>query len=646
MGHGGDIRDNVDGFERFLKADCPSDRLAWGKIEETLRERLRTASLQPSWEHALKISEEPSPGRWEKIEDGLVRRIAAEQECASWEQAIKGEHVPSPGCWESIEQGLDARIERHQKLDALSHQPVWISLGFYLNRGPAKSMVAGLVLALVFLAGAFRVYQERFRPLETVIYQAQGPSTGDLDSMLRAGRTVVLPGQPAVEAEVDGSVVMVNKRGFVDIRNGSSLEIRKASRKQVHYRVDFDGQVKRAGGNVTFFVNPAGSGEEFLVSTPDYRIEVLGTYFRVDPGLDGRVTTAVLEGKVRIRGGEFGDYTVGAGETFEYNPATGRYRVLGGGLSVPRDQIETVPGVEELQDFGVVSLTSDVPRAEVRIDGQYRGLTPLVVLLPPGIHSLRLSRGGHAALDTLVSVREGAASRLSAILPPLQKEPAGPVAKVAPKAPVVKSRQARRIPEPVAAAPTPKDGGVARLFHRADVAQASDWRAAILLYAKVLEHPEATAMRKEAALFSIARLRADHEVEKSRAQDDFLRYLTLYPKGAFAAESWMRLAEMKVGRDPDKAIEYYLRCIAESPRHHRLSELQHRLGLIYLQTRRYDEAIAMFSRSLGNVLYNSEGERRKIYGSLYRAYVAKGDSRNASLIDERYRPSADSSRER
>ena len=173
-----------------------------------------------------------------------------------------------------------------------------------------------------------------------------------------------------------------------------------------------------------------------------------------------------------------------------------------------------------------------------------------------------------------------------------------------PKAPI---REAAKPAAPVAAPQeeAPREETVAQLFHRADEAQSVDWKSAVLLYAEVLDHPEASPMRMEAAQFSIARLRADHEEEKSRAKEDFLRYLALYPDGAFAGESWMRLAELEVGRNPDKAIDYYLRCIAKFPRHHRLAELQHRLGLIYLQNRRYDEAVAMFSQSLGNVLYNS-----------------------------------------
>jgi TolA-binding protein len=293
---------------------------------------------------------------------------------------------------------------------------------------------------------------------------------------------------------------------------------------------------------------------------------------------------------------------------------------------------------------------SDAPRAEVRIDGRYRGLTPLVLLIPPGPHSLHLSKEGYAAQDTMVSLAEGRTTRLSVQMPALTPPASVPAPKEPRKAPPVRAPlrtaplAAPTVPT-VPATPSSPPLDAARLFHEADMAQARDWRVAVMLYSKVLEHPSATGMRKEAALFSIAQLRADHETDKGQAKQDFLRYLALYPDGAFAGESWMRLAELEVGRNPDKAIEYYQRCIAKFPRHHRLSELQHRLGLIYLQNRRYEEAVGMFRRSLGNVLYNSEAERRQIYGSLYRALVAKGDTGSAALIRKQYQ-GTDSSRVR
>jgi tetratricopeptide (TPR) repeat protein len=632
-------------WERLLKADEQQALGRWEGMEETLFARMRDAEKREGWENLLRAEVAPSAGALERIESRLDARFAAADALPAWEQALKADVYPAPGRWEAMEQGLDARIERQRKLEALSTRPLWLGLGFYLNR-PLTRMAAGLVIGAGLALGAWRFWQESLRPIDTYIYQAQGSSAGEFEAALAKGKPAITPaiaglgsGDPAIQAKEDGALVVVNRRGFVDLRNGSRLEIREASRRKVHYHVAFTGK-GGVGGNATFFVNKAGKGEKFLVSTPDYRIEVMGTYFRVDPGMDGRFSTTVLEGQVRIRDEDGGVRILEAGQTLIYDPALDRYRVQDGGRMVPRSAIESLPGVEELSASGILSLSSEASQAEVRIDGRYRGLTPLVVLVPPGAHALRLTKDGHAPFDTVITVLEGATRRLAAHLSPLDSLPTASLAAARPEpaapkpGPSASPNRDHRPSEPSKDIAPPDPGEAARLLHLADQIQARDWNGAIALYAEVLEHPGATAMRKEAAQFSIARLRADHEVDKAQAIEDFLRYLALHPDGAFAGESWMRLAELEVGRNPDKAIEYYLRCIAKFPRHHRLSELQHRLGLLYLQNRRFDEAVSMFRQSLGNVLYNSGSERKRINASLYRALVEKGDLEAARHVAE------------
>jgi TolA-binding protein len=284
-----------------------------------------------------------------------------------------------------------------------------------------------------------------------------------------------------------------------------------------------------------------------------------------------------------------------------------------------------------------VTVTSNEPGAEVRVDDRFKGATPLVVLLPPGRHALQLSKDGHPALDTAVTVSFGGTHRLALALPEAPK----PVAKALrapahPAAAVNPSPVPAPAPQSIQAAPSQSEEADL-IYRKADEIQSADWQGAIQLYRQVLENPDAPPLRKDAALFSVGRLRAEHEKDKSQAREDFLRYLAMYPDGAFAGESWLRLAELEVGRNQGKAIEYYLRSMEKMPHHPRLSEMQHRVGLLYLQNKRYDEAIAMFRQSLGNILYANETEKRKIYQSLYRALVAKGDNLAAGEIAKEYR---------
>jgi hypothetical protein len=684
-GHGPGERMRL--FESLLKRDVEI-RCDFDKIGKALFERIQKAEAMGPLS-ALQAEAQPPPGFFDKVEAGLLERIRDHREYEQpvndiiagqvkpadaearrvedrldgriraaarlepWERGLKAD-VPLPmGRWEALEEKLFTRIDQHRRLALLTPAPFWLGLGLSLRR-PAV-LASGLILAVAALVGGLAFFHgEPAQPLRTLVYQAQGASVGDLAAAFAQDR----PSQAAgvdVRSREDGALILVNRRGFVEMRDGSSLRIEQADAKRVGYRVGFaEGSGNRGGpgggsprGNVTFFVNKRKGNEKYQVATPDYRIEVVGTYFRVQPDAAGRVSTAVLEGKVKIHSEAYGEFEVAAGQSLAYDPAAGRYRVRDGGTSMRREDIETVPNVDDLGRYGALVVTSDargaqggaMPMTEVRIDGKYKGAAPLVVLLPPGRHDVRLSREGFAAMDTSILMAQ-AGARLAVALRP---EPAAPVAFGRP----AKHKASAVPPKPSAAGAasvTSASPALSRaeeadlMYRKADELQDRDWQTAVNLYRQMLENPAAAPLRREAALFSIARLRADHEKDKAPAKADFTRYLAAYPDGAFAGESWLRLAELEVAGDQGRAIGYYLKAIAKLPRHPRLSELQHRVGLLYLQNKRYDEAVALFRQSLGNILSADESGKRKVYQSLYRALVAKGDRKGAEAIAPEYRP--------
>lgn len=662
-------------FESLLQKDLEI-RCDFAAMEKALFERINVADrLGPL--ASIKLEQTPPPGFFDKVETDLFARIQNHREYEQpvndiiagpvkpsdmelrrienrldvriddaallepWEAMLKAE-VPLPmGRWESVEEKLLARIERHRKLEQVAPPSFWLGLGLYLRRPVAATAMA---MALVAMVAALVLGQRFARPsegaLETLVYQAQGAAMSGMDSAFAAGRPAVKT-RSDIRSKDDGAMILVNNRGFVEMRNGSNLRIERAERGKLGYRVGFAGNGRADRGNVTFYVNKRKGGEKYDVATADYRIEVIGTYFRVQPDPGGRVSTSVLEGKVKIHSDAFGEFEVGAGQTLIYDATLGRYRVQDGGASVRREDIDTVPGMDELDRYGVLTVApaaAGEAGAEVRIDGKYKGATPMVVLLPPGRHTISLSMDGRAAADTSILIQDGGSKRISLALPPLHSAPVA-ASKPSKGAKPVKAPARMEIREAAADKPAIHSAEEADLSYRkADEIQARDWKSAIALYRLVLDNSSSMPLRREAALFSIARLRAEHETEKSQAKEDFLGYLAQYPNGAFSGESWLRLAELEVGRDQGKAIRYYLRAIEKLPRHPRLSELQHRVGLLYMQDKQFDEAIAMFRQSLGNVLYANETEKRKIYQSLYRAFVAKDDRRNADLIDKEYRP--------
>ncbi len=588
----------------------------WERVEANLSRRTsRHAEYDTPVNECLADHTSVQASTWNKVEKDLEGRIHQVAALPEWEQVLKSPEIPSPGYWENQENAILDRIQKAEA-EGLSGIPVGHPQADRSARtGPILWPLFTLItmprlraaaLSLLFVAMGFLTWRGLAPDTSTpqiVVYQARGQSMAIAGSALSDRRNF--------HSEAAGALTLVHERGFIEIENGSGVEIQPVSRSQSHVKA---AMAPSPGSKITFFVKHRKQGEKYQVSTPDYRIEVIGTYFQLQSDLWGRISTSVLEGNIRVTSPDFGDLEVSAGQSLVYDSASNAYRVEDGGRTVPRHEIEKLPEVEELREFALLTLESDVPGAEVRLDGRYKGVTPLAILQPAGELAVRISKEGYRTLDTLIRLETRGEAGLRAKL--LPNSPTQPLAR---KTPDVRTKTT--VPEPVdSAGPSLRaEKRTIDYYQQAEEAESRDWQLAVRLYLKALDDPSTPRLRKEAALFSVAKLRADNSAAPAQAHGDFLRYLALYPSGAFAGECWLRLAELEFRTNPDKALEYYLKYFEKYPRHHRISELQHRVGLIYLQQGKIDQAVSMLRESLANLSRTSGDEREKIRVSLDKA---------------------------
>ena len=611
--------------------EIPNDAF-WDRVEQRLSHRITEyEEYEEPVDECIGARDDLSDLEWSRVETGLGRAIDEIAGLPEWEQCLVADVVLPLGDWERIGEALDKRIEQHETRPG----PVWMVLPF-VHRVAARA-VALLAVAAVVGVGGMLGYSRFFAPVPTYVYQANGANS----LMVQGGR---LKGGEFVSAD-GGSIKLVNRHGYVQLQNGASLTVIGVTKKRVRYGLNLAG-VESGGRGIegvkaSFFVNRHDKGESFVLSTPDYDVHVVGTYFRVMPDLNERFTTEVLEGGVKVVSEKSGTLHVPAGHSLVYDREKGRYVVRRGGEVVTREEVDVAPGVDVLEDYGVLTVVSSVPLAGVTVDSRHVGLTPLRLLVPRGRRRVRVEREKYIAVDTTVRVGFDDVSRLYVALaemPALRDELRRARADRSRRR-AVASRDKTRLPrkrEITDYVEKLETEGPQDILRRAESAELIDWREAMKLYRGLAGSPDASSLVKETAMFSVGKLLAEHHKEKTAAKEAFLRYLMLYPSGVFARESLLRLAELEFARDPDKAIEYYRKYFTKYPDHYRVSELQYRVGLIYLQKKQHEDAVYMFRQSLSNMLHDRGGMRKRIYAGIYRAMEEKGDRENARLVREKY----------
>jgi TolA-binding protein len=561
----------------------------WGYLERKLSEKIKTVSPVSVEEQILKTDEILDQGKFEAIEKGLFDRICD----------YENTHMPA--------------TPRHLPWTVFSFPTVWpVAASFFI----CVSAIVGYV-----------AYKNSVKPIPTVLYQAQGSNLEILKTPLSA--------EGVVQSEKGGSLTIVNKKGYVELRNGSKLEIVKASDKEMRYTARFADVDKQlvGQGSATFFVNRQKKNEKYIVSTLDYRIEVTGTYFRLQPDIDGHVSVAVREGEVNIvfNNGDVRQLKAGQNLAFDLNRNT--FTTNSDGITVPRQEIEQMPDIRDLADYTQLSIGSS-PSAAILIDDHYIGTSPLMIMQTQGTHTVRVEKTGYRTIDTTLFLQPAKPGVFKFTLKESSSEE-----QLSELDNRLKGKQKR---------PLERDGNLASVkeplnlkynendFRTAERFEFKNWQKAFAIYRAIFANSQAPRLRKEAALFSMAKLYAEHGPDKHRAREGFLNYLALYPTGNFVGESWLRLAELEFEHDQNKSIEYYERYFEKYPRHSRISELQYRVGLIFLQKKRYDEAISMLKRSLANYQNGDAIDTEKIKTALYKAFKEQ----NESLAD--YPPSANS----
>ncbi|AXI24711.1 serine/threonine protein kinase [Methanofervidicoccus sp. A16] len=71
-----------------------------------------------------------------------------------------------------------------------------------------------------------------------------------------------------------------------------------------------------------------------------------------------------------------------------------------------------------LKPYGILKISSDPSDAEVYINGEYRGNTPLELKLDPGNYSVKVTKDGYENYETKIEIKTGKTTEVNAVLKP------------------------------------------------------------------------------------------------------------------------------------------------------------------------------------------------------------------------------------
>lgn len=675
-------------IEECLKKEIDISEREWNRITESLFAKIKNVSEQPIEEQLLKIptkehslekwddienaifdkirkfdekaakellamelkNEETAIGTFESIEERLEKKIAEAGKLSWWEEILKSEIIVPYGKWEEIEENIFYQIELDKKFN-IKKQPFWYIIEQYsLMLKKLLYAGTGVVISLLSIFSVISYVNDSL-PIDTLVYQAEGDATTYFE------RSDKIKG--SCEIINNGKIKLINEHGLIELSNSSSLNIENVSKKKVVYSVRFPyNKNLNNSGKATFFVKKSDKKRKFTVVTPDYRIEVKGTYFTIEKDNRGGYITNVLEGKVAIKGNDI-DTFLSEGNSLFYDPLYKKYVVSQTKENLLAQQID-LPDIKKIFEDAKIYLHSNLKGTKVYINGSYYGETPLSLRKPNGNYNIRFIKEGYTYTDTSLNISQGKKEYVLSIeLKPISKQrriknneniinnvkPLKEISTIETKKEDknnidqnVKnhtSYNSNNVYEKTELSPMPITSS-GNYIKAKEAEQKGSWLEAIKFYRQALLEPSLSRLRREDALFSIGKLLVEKEKNFEKAKETFETYLNTFPSGTFASECWLRLAELEFADNPSQAVYCYNKFFEITQNHPRMGELFYRVGIIYLQKKQYKSAVIMFKRALANETTLNEIKKSDVAEQLYEALISSGKDKYAQKVRERY----------
>jgi TolA-binding protein len=453
--------------------------------------------------------------------------------------------LPSADRWTSIHNSIlnNLPAQQSRKLKIFTH------FHFFSLSTPLRKIAAALVISVIGFSGLFTYLNMRSTAYPKVVavdgnaFTIESVNSGT--PIRISSNFTIVPGNSIQTDENSSLEIKVDHKSTIQLGNNSRCQVTDIAKKKRIFKLN--------KGDLEAKVSKRKVDELFRVETPNAYCEVIGTRFNVTTQYDNyfkrHITTLLVE-----------EGTVEFGSPDHNMPVKAGYAVaiFGDSLGIPTIGDDTlIQLLRTHSGHGAFTITSTPEEADVFIDGDLAGQTPLFSHVTFGMHSIRISRNGFK--DHIDSIEIKAHERFMAdiSLIPSGDGPLSPedyvVFNDATLSRAINLLNNGNVTKAIRllsslvknATPSTSKSMLATALYKLGTAYKLDgkYEAATLTLSIIVDGPYSTRERGK-ALFQRGTIHKTHLQNAAEAINDFRRYTSDFSKGIWYEEALYSLAEL------------------------------------------------------------------------------------------------------
>lgn len=491
--------------------------------------------------------------------------------------------LPSAEQWTSIHNSILANLPAQQP----HKEKTFIHYHLFPFSTPLRKIAAALIISAIGFSVLFSYFNMRSMVYPKVVaVDGTAFTVGSANSTTPiqiSSNFTVAPGNTIQTDENSSLEIKIDNKSTIQLGNDSRCKVADIAKKKRVFNLQKGGLAAK--------VSKRKADELFRVETPNAYCEVIGTRFNVTTQYDNyfnrHITTLLVE-----------EGTVEFGSPQHNMPVKAGYAVVifGDSLGIPTVGDDTlIQLLRTHAGHGAFTITSTPAEADVFIDGDFAGRTPLFNHATFGMHSIRISRNGFKDYIDSIEIKADEPFIADLDLIPAEDEIVSPedyiVFNDATLSKAVRLLNSGKVSEAITllsslvnkVTPSTSKSMVSTALYKLGTAYKlnGNYEAAVLTLSRIVDGPYPVRERGK-ALFQRATIHKTHLHNATEAIEDFKQYTSDFSKGIWQEEALYSLAELfHITNDYTNAAKTYTTFINNYSKTIHREKVLFTLGILY-----------------------------------------------------------------